>query len=106
MLTTAKLRSTVFDRLTGRLAPALPHPTSAAFSHKVWADMLADHDPTERDTDLVAAATYFGGTLKNVRTGLVDGVFDQLSGDQLVEFSVTNANRGWVIFRWHLQKAK
>jgi hypothetical protein len=105
MLTSAQLRSTVFDRLTGRLEPALPHPTSAAFTFQAWKDMLVNHKPTQRDIDLVAAAAYFGGALKNIRAGMVDGIFDELSGDQLVTFSIANANRGWAIFRSHLQDA-
>ncbi len=105
MLTSTQLRSTVFDRLTGRLEPALPHPTSAEFTFQAWKDMLVDHEPTQRDIDLVAAAAYFGGTLKNIRAGMVDGIFDQLSGDQLVTLSVANANRAWAIFRSHMQDA-
>ena len=105
MLTSSRLRSTVFDRLTGRLEPALPHPTSAAFSFQAWKALLVDHEPSQRDIDLVAAATYFGGTLKSIRAGMVDGIFDRLSGDQLVTLSIANANRAWAIFRSHMQNA-
>ena len=47
MLTSAQLRSSVFDRLTGRLAPGRLHPTSTAFSLERWANRF-DAEPRHR----------------------------------------------------------
>lgn len=49
MLTTAQLRSAVFDRLTGRRQPKLEHPTSAKFDLQEWAETIADDDLGERN---------------------------------------------------------
>jgi len=105
MLTTAQLRCPVFDRLTGRLQPPLKHPTSLEFDPKIWVATIADDMLGERDADLVRAAIYIGGFLESVRSELLDGLFDGLSGDQRVVFAVANANRAWNIFRWKVNLA-
>lgn len=105
MLTTAQLRCPLFDRLTGRLAPALPHPTAKAFDRKVWREVIKDDLLGQRDEDLAKAAIYVGGALEAIRRDLLEDLFDGLSGDQLVELAVANANRGWNVFRWQLDQA-
>jgi len=102
MLTTAEVRSPVFDRLTGRLAPALRHPTARAFDIRAWKEVLAGDTLGPRDVNLVCAAKYVGDVLGSIREDLVDGLFDGLSGDQVVAMAVANANRSWNIFRWKL----
>lgn len=104
MLTTAQLRSAVFDRLTGRCQPKLEHPTSAKFDLQEWAETIADDDLGERDGDLVSAAAYLGQSLAAIRTGPVADAFASLSSDEIVEIAVANANRHWAIFRWHLHQ--
>jgi hypothetical protein len=102
VLTTSQVRSPVFDRLTGRLAPALRHPTARAFDIAAWKDVIAGDMLGERDVNLVRAAKYVGHVLGSIREDLVAGLFDGISGDQVVAMAVANANRGWNIFRWKL----
>ncbi len=104
MLTTAQLRSPIFDRLTGRRQPKLEHPTSAKFDMKVWAETIANDDLGERDGDLFQAAIYLGGASISVRAGPLADAFAGLSADEIVELAVANANHAWAIFRWHVQK--
>lgn len=102
MLTTAQLRSPIFDRLTGRLRPPLPHPTSKSFERARWREIIKDDVVGDRDYDLASAAIYIGGTLQSIRSELLTGLFDGLSRHQLIELAVADANRGWNIFRWKL----
>ena len=96
MITTDQLRSDVFDRLTGRLAPKFVHPTAKAFDFSDWRAILTDDsiDHVQRDFDLVSAAKYIGANLKSLRDHYVIGLFDELSADQIVELALADANRG------------
>ncbi len=104
MLTTDQLRSPVFDRLTDRLAPKLTHPTAAAFDFDDWGRIILDDELGVRDVDLLKAAQYLAECLKGVRNLLSDAL-GKMSGEQMLELAMINANRIWNTMRWKLVQA-
>ena len=101
MLTTDDLRSPVFDRLTGRLEPKLTHPTATAFDFDDWRRIIAEDNLGARDLDLLNAARYLAEYFKGVRMGLLADALNGMSGEQVLELAMINANRIWSMLRWN-----
>lgn len=98
MPSTAAVASTLFQHLTGRAKPKIPHPTSNTFDFDEWLAVLPD-DYSDRDETLIRTALLINEHVRLLRDRYIAEAFTGLTPSQLVMLAVTMANRGFLLIR-------